>query len=166
MSASGQRWLKFLHVLSGGVWVGTALALSTQLFFIRPSSGEELQGILSTLDFIDLFVLVPGAIGTLLTGLAYSLWTDWGWFRHRWVTVKWIICLYGVCFGTYPLGPWLSGLARIAGEMGLAAYADPGFLSNRALLMIFGPFQAATLVFAFYLSFFRPWRRTVAATGT
>jgi hypothetical protein len=135
------------------------------MFFIRPASGEELHGILSTLDFIDLCVLVPGALGTLLTGLIYSTATDWGWFRHRWVTVKWIICLYGMCFGTYPLGPWLSGLARIAGEKGLSAFADPVFLSNRTLLMIFGPFQAATLVFAFYLSFLRPWKRKAMEKG-
>jgi hypothetical protein len=158
LGPNGQRWLKCLHVLAAGVWVGTAMALSVQMFFIQPYHGAELYGILSTLDFIDLHVLVPGAIGTLLTGLVYSLWTHWGWFKHRWVTVKWVICLYGVCFGTYPLGPWLSGLARIAREKGLAAFADPVFLSDRTLMLVFGPFQAATLILAFYLSFFRPWK--------
>ncbi len=105
LSARGQRWVKCFHVLSAGVWVGTAASLGSKQFFITPSRDAELLGIVSTLDFIDLFVLVPGAMGVLITGLIYSIWTNWGWFRHRWITVKWIICAFGVTFGTYPPRP-------------------------------------------------------------
>jgi hypothetical protein len=159
LSANGQKWLKCFHVLAAGIWVGTAVALVTKQFFVTPSREGELFGILSTLDFIDLCVLVPGAIGTLITGIIYSVWTNWGWLRHRFITVKWIICLFGVSFGTYPLGPWLSGMARIAGEQGLASFQNPTFMHNRSMLFIFGPFQAATIVFAFFLSVLKPWRR-------
>ena len=78
-----------------------------------------------------------------LTGLLYSIWTNWGWFKHKWVTVKWAICLYGVVFGTYPLGPWMSELAAIAKSKGLTALSDPVFAHNRLMLMVFGTFQAA-----------------------
>jgi hypothetical protein len=162
LSAPAQRWLKCFHILSAGVWVGTAVSLSTKQFFMTPSRDAELFGILSTLDFIDLFVLVPGAVGTLITGLIYSIWTNWGWFRHRWVTVKWIICLFGVSFGTYPLGPWLSGLVRISGERGLTSFQDPVFLHNRSMLFVFGTFQALTIIFAFFVSVLKPWGKKKA----
>jgi len=158
LGVTGQKWLKCFHVLSAGVWVGTAVSLSTKQFFITPSREGELFGILSTLDFIDLCVLVPGAIGTLATGLIYSIWTNWGWFRHRWVTVKWVICLFGVTFGTYPLGPWLSGMTRISGERGLTSFNDAVFMHNRSLLLVFGTFQALTIIFAFFVSVLKPWR--------
>jgi len=80
---NGQKWLKCFHVLSAGVWVGTAVTLVIKQFFITPSQGPELFGVLSTLNFIDLCILVPGAMGTLVTALIYSIWTNWGWFRHR-----------------------------------------------------------------------------------
>jgi hypothetical protein len=159
LSLTGQRWLKCFHVLSAGVWVGTAVSLSTKQFFISPSHGPELFGILSTLDFIDLCVLVPGAIGTLVTGLIYSIFTNWGWFRHRWVTVKWIICVFGVTFGTYPLGPWLSGMVRISEDQGIASFNDAVFMHNRSMLFVFGTFQAMTIIFAFFVSVLKPWRK-------
>jgi hypothetical protein len=146
-------------VLSAGVWVGTAVTLVIKQFFITPSQGPELFGVLSTLNFIDLCILVPGAMGTLVTALIYSIWTNWGWFRHRWVTVKWAICAFGIIFGTYPLGPWLGDIARIAGERGMSSYHDPVFLHNVFMLRIFGPFQAATIVFALFLSVLKPWKK-------
>ena len=50
---------------------------------------------------MDLRILVPGAIGTLLTGLVYSIWTHWDWFKHRWSVVMWCICIFGIVFGTF-----------------------------------------------------------------
>ena len=121
LSPRGQRWLKSFHSLFDSLtacgW-GAAIVLSVKQFFIYPASGGELYGITSTMDFIDIFIIIPGAIGVLLTGLIYSLWTNWGWFKHNWISVKWVICLYGVGFGTYPLGPWMSGLASISQEKG------------------------------------------------
>jgi len=90
------------------------------------------------LNFIDLFILVPGAIGTFLTALIYSIWTNWGWFKHNWITVKWIICIFGIVYGTFWLGPWLSEMAHIAKDQGMKALSDPEFLCNRQNLMIFG----------------------------
>ena len=159
LSPNAHKWLKCFHVLAAGVWIGTSLSLSAKQFFINPTREGELYGILSTLDFVDLCVLVPGAIGTLITGIIYSVWTNWGWFRHRFITVKWIICLFGVSFGTYPLGPWLSGMVRISGEQGLASFTNPTFMHNRSMLLIFGTFQCPTLLFAYFLSVLKPWKR-------
>jgi hypothetical protein len=159
LSTHGQKWLKCFHALAAGIWVGTGVSLATKQFFITPSQGPELFGILSTLDFVDLYILVPGAMGTLVTALIYSIWTNWGWFRHRWITVKWCICAFGIVFGTYPLGPWLSGMAKIAREQGMSSYRDAVFMHNLSMLMIFGTFQAATIVFAFFLSVLKPWKK-------
>ena len=124
LSVKGQRWLKCLHIYFGSVWVGCATTLTIMHFFVKPDNGSELYGIVSTLDFIDLFILVPGAIGTFLTALVYSIWTKWGWFKHNWITVKWIICIFGIVFGTFWLGPWLSDMAHIAQNIGLEALTD------------------------------------------
>lgn len=159
ISSKGQKWLKSLHIYSGCVWVGCATVLSVMQFFINAESGPELYGILHTLDFIDLYILVPGAIGTFLTALVYSIWTKWGWFKHNWITVKWIICIFGMIFGTFWLGPWLSGLANMAQEHGLKALSDPEFLSTRQNSMIFGTFQALTVIFAAFISSLKPWKK-------
>ena len=159
LSPGGQRWLKGFHSSFACMWVGAAIVLSVKQFFVNPSDGGELHGITATMDFIDIFIIIPGAMGVLLTGLIYSIWTNWGWFKHNWITVKWIICVYGVAFGTYPLGPWMSGLARISKEQGLAALSDPTYMHNRLMLYAFGTFQAATLIVAVFISALKPWKK-------
>lgn len=160
LSTKGQRWLKCFHILFACMWVGAAIVLSVKQFVVNPSSGAELYGITSTMDFIDIYIIIPGAMGVLLTGIVYSVWTQWGWFKHNWITVKWGICIYGVAFGTYPLGPWMSSLAHISKEQGLAALTHPTYLQNRTLLYIFGTFQASTLIFSVFISTLKPWKKS------
>jgi hypothetical protein len=159
LSAKGQRWLKTFHLLFACMWVGGAVTLCSKQFFVTAADGGELYGVLCMLTYVDDFIIIPGAIGSLLTGLFYSLKTHWGWFRHRWVTVKWCINLYGVIFGTFWLGPWLDALPPMAKADGLSALTNPAFLHNRTMLMVFGTFQAATTVFAIFVSVLKPWKR-------
>lgn len=158
LSVGGQKWLKCFHVFFGCVWVGSATVLTILQFFINPRDGREFYGILATLDFIDLYILVPGAIGTLLTSLIYSIWTKWGWFQHNWISIKWIICIFGMIFGTFWLGPWLTGMAELADRQGLSALENPEFLHNQKMQIIFGTFQACTVVFAVFISILKPWK--------
>lgn len=158
LSIKGQKWLKCLHVYSASVWVGCATVLTIMPFFIGPENGNDLYGILSTLYFIELFILVPGAIGTFLTALVYSIWTNWGWFKHNWILVKWIICVFGMIFGTFWLGPWVSEMSHIAQDKGMEALTDSLYLSNRYKLLRFGTFQTATVIFAVFISTLKPWR--------
>ena len=160
--AKGRAWLKGFHVFFACIWVGTAVVLCVKQFFISASSGDELYGIISTLDFIDIKILVPGAMGILITGIIYSVWTDWGWFRHNWIIVKWIICIYGVIFGTYPLGPWMQSLTEISKVKGLDALADPVFVHNQKMLLVFGTFQCFMLVVAIFITAIKPWKKRAA----
>ncbi len=159
LSVKGQKWLKCLHIYFAGVWVGCATVLTIMPFFINPENGSELYGIIATLDFIDVYILVPGAMGTFITALIYSIFTNWGWFKHNWIIVKWIICIFGIVFGTFWLGPWLSDNVYIAKDKGIEALSDSLYLSNSKNSMIFGTFQACTVLFAVFISALKPWKK-------
>ena len=160
MSSQAQKWLKSFHIYAACVWIGCATVLSIVMLKIDPKSGAELYGVLSTLDFIDLYILVPGAMGILVSGLVYSVWTNWGWFKHKWIMVKWIICLSGIVFGTFWLGPWLSEMVEISQKLGLEALADDTYIKNQQSFMILGTFQALTIIFAAVISTLKPWRKS------
>jgi hypothetical protein len=159
LGQGGQKWLKAFHSVFASLWVGSAIVLAVKQFFISGSTGGELYGIQSTMEFIDDFLIIPGAIGVLLTAIVYSMWTNWGWFKHKWVLVKWVICVYGIFFGTYPLGPWQSELVHIAHEKGLGALTDPVYVHNKYMLYMFGTFQVVTLIFAVVITAIRPWQK-------
>ena len=40
---------------------------------------------------IGWFVIVPASLASLLTGLVQSLGTEWGLFRHYWVSAKFLL---------------------------------------------------------------------------
>jgi len=159
MGARGQKWLKGIHIVFAGLWFGGATLINVKQFFVDAHSDRELYGILQTMVFVDNFIIIPGAVGALLTGLVYAIWTQWGWFKHNWIIAKWIICVYGIVFGTYPLGPWLEGMMHMAGDQGLAALSNPAYRHNQLMLMVFGTVQGITIAFSIFLSTLKPWKR-------
>ncbi|MCP4752999.1 MAG: hypothetical protein GY866_19095 [Proteobacteria bacterium] len=159
LSGRGQKWLKCFHIVFACMWVGAAVCLVLMNGLIGASNGMELYGARLAVKFVDDFIIIPGAIGSLLTGLLYSLFTNWGWFKHRWIAVKWIINIYGVVFGTIWLGPWTNSLPLVALEKGLDALTDPVYIRTLALLNGWGGFQLATLLFAVFISVLKPWKQ-------
>jgi hypothetical protein len=159
----GQKWLKIAHVLFACMWVGGGLVLTLMIWWVSASNGMELYGKLTAMKLVDDAIIIPGANGMLLTGLLYSLFTRWGWFKHRWILVKWCINLYGVLFGTFFLGPWLNALPPIALEKGMGALLDPVYAHNHKMLLLWGSFQVSTLVFAVFVTVLKPWKKNAGA---
>jgi hypothetical protein len=159
LKGKAQKWLKGFHILFACLWVGGALGANLMLIGLKASDGGQLLGINQAINFVDIWIIIPGNVGVILTGLIYSAFTNWGWFKHRWVTVKWIIALYGMVFGIIWLGPWAASLEQMSRLQGLDALADPRYSRNLNLLYGWGGFQAATLVFATFISTLKPWKK-------
>ena len=155
----GRRWLKIAHLFLACVWMSAGLILVILGLSMKAESGQALYGINAVMKFIDDFVIIPAANGTLLTGLIYGIWTKWGFFKQRWIIVKWAITLYGIVFGTFFLGPWLNALPPIAGKLGMAALSDPAYMHAKKMNLIFGSIQVATLIFALAISVLKPWKK-------
>ena len=150
-------WLKGVHLIFVCLWVGGALGV--MVIQNGGGAGEALFGRDVAARLVDDFVVIPGAMGSLLTGLIYSLFTPWGFFKHRWVAVKWFITLYGVLFGTFFLGPWLNSLAPVSAKLGGGAMGDYAYMRARDLNSLWGGVQICTLLFALVISVLKPWRK-------
>ena len=158
-SAKGQRWLKCFHLFFVCLWVAGVVAIALMIYIMKASNGMELYGIDISKKFIDDFIIIPGAIGAFATGLLYSIFTKWGWFKHRWITVKWIITVFGMVFGTFFLGPWLNVMPPISMEKGLAALSDTTYMQNQEMLIIWTPLTLFLILFALFISVLKPWRK-------
>ncbi|MEE9905154.1 hypothetical protein [Chlorobium sp.] len=160
LSAKGLKWLKGFHLIAVGFWTGGALSLLS-LYFLKNgiTDGSELHGINRSIHHVDMnIVVIPGAIGCLLTGLIYSLFSNWGFFRHTWLTVKWIVTVSAILFGTFFLGPWETAMMDISGNIGIAALQDPSYLWNQRMNLIFGSAQVLLLLATVFISIFKPWK--------
>ena len=155
------KWLKCFHLLVAAGWVGGALALLALHFLRSAGAGNagNLHGIDMAAHLVDMWVIVClGGTGCLLTGLLYSGFTAWGFFRHRWVLVKWIITLFCVLSGTFWLGPWEATMVEISAKVGDAALSDAKYVSTMQLYFWLGVLQIALLLFALFISVFKPWK--------
>ncbi len=160
LKASGLKWLKGFHLIAVASWVGGAISLLL-LYLLKAdvTDGGVLYGINQSIHHVDMMVVViPGAFGCLLTGLVYSIWSNWGFFKHNWLIVKWVVTITAILFGTFFLGPWETTMMEISGELGIASLNDPEYLYNQKMNLIFGTVQCLILIITLFISIFKPWK--------
>jgi hypothetical protein len=120
---------------------------------------EHQYGILASVKAIDDIVVVGGAIGCLFTGLVYSLMTPWGFFKFRWITVKWISTVLLILFGTFFLGPWLNEMTHISANEYALALTNPQYLYDEKMNMTWGSIQFGVNILLVIISVLKPWKR-------
>ena len=97
--------LKVVHIVCAIVWFGSAVSMNLLRHLVGNLDAAGMYWMAEILEAIDMKILVPGAVGCLLTGIVYGLFTTWGFFKHRWLTVKWVLTLFMILFGTFYMGP-------------------------------------------------------------
>ncbi len=156
----GQKILKIFHLVTAGLWIDGAVSLNLMLAALSPGpGGPEPLGFDLARKFIDDFIIIPGAMGCLISGLLISWLTPWGFFRHRWVAVKWILTVGCIFFGTFYLGPRVNGQPLISSALGSAALTDPVYLANRSANIAGGFLQLLLILFMTAISVLKPWKK-------
>jgi len=126
----------------------------------QPVSGDDIYAIAASLKILDDYVIIPAALGSLITGLLFSCFTNWGFFKYDWITVKWIITIATILFGTFFLGPWNDTAVAISYTERLFSLDNSVYLRCKLMLSIFGVLQAAVLIVTVFISVIKPWGDT------
>lgn len=96
------KGMKALHLLAALAWAGGAFSMQA-LGFLK--LGMEDPATVKLVEYcryiVDSWVVMPGLIGCVLTGLFYSIFTSLGFFKFAWVTFKWIISFCAGFWGTF-----------------------------------------------------------------
>lgn len=80
------------HVTASVGWLGAVVAfLALAVAGLASQDAQLVRAAYLVMEAVGWFVLVPLAFASLLTGLAQSLGTTWGLFRHYWVLAKLLI---------------------------------------------------------------------------
>jgi uncharacterized membrane protein len=164
LGAKGLRWLKGFHLIAVSCWIGGAVALLLLYFLKRGvSDGGILFGINQSIHHVDMMVVViPGAFGCLITGLIYSIFSNWGFFTHNWLICKWVVTVIAIIFGTFWLGPWETNMMEISGRLGISALTNQEYLYNQKMNLIFGGLQCVLLMCTIFISVLKPWKKKKA----
>jgi hypothetical protein len=158
ISPKAKKWLVGTHLLFASVWVGAVVALfllSLKSFWVDHTA--VLKSLHSDLLTIEYILVIPPAFGSLITGGLLSLWTNWGFFKYRWVLFKWIATVSLIIFGAVFLNTWIEGMFRVVVEQGVNGRLHNPYKLYAQLNLIFVPIQWLVLVFMLFLSVLKPW---------
>lgn len=159
LSSQGVKVLKMFHLFFAILWIGGGLALVIIFFSVYPVNGDELYMKSRIIQIIDDFLIIPGAMASLLIGIIYGIWTNWGFFKYKWITFKWIMTVVQILFGTFVLGPWVNENVEIASLLRDEAMTDSTLLHNVQMSQIWGTVQVTILVLTFIVvSVQKPWK--------
>jgi hypothetical protein len=157
LGATGKQWLKSIHLTFSLIWLGAAICMNVLRFAWMPIENGDLYAVDHTVVLLDHWVILPAALGALLTGLLESWLTTWGFFKYRWVTVKWAVTVAAMLFAPLFQAQWAQEMASISSAEGLLALQNPAYLRYRLLYSLCGLVLIFALSILPIISVLKPW---------
>ena len=94
----GPRLRKFAlaaHLTFSVGWIGTVVAyLALGVAAVTSQDAQTVRAAWIAMELTGWYVIVPLAVGSLLTGLVMALGTKWGLFRHYWVLFSLVLTIF------------------------------------------------------------------------
>ncbi len=159
LGTAGKQWLKSIHLIVSVIWLGAAISMNVLRLAWTPVADSDLYAVDHAIAVIDNWVVVPAAWASLLTGLLESWLTTWGFFKYRWVTLKWILTLVIMIYAPLFISRWDNGLEAISKVEGLLALQNPVYLQYRLYYNLSAVVFISALLFMSVISTLKPWTK-------
>lgn len=156
---NGMKWLKIIHVFLVVLFFGgilSSLALNLHIDFTKYDEAYlGYKNIVVTSDHVVRW----GAIGTLVVGFTYGFFTNWGFFKHRWVGVKFVLFMVQTIVGIFIVDKLMMANMELLETEKELALNNLAFIQNHEIRQYAVFFQVAVTIFIFIISYIRPWRK-------
>ncbi|WP_218108195.1 hypothetical protein [Micromonospora matsumotoense] len=150
-----RRWRQlvvWLHVVTSVGWMTLALVLLVLLVTtLTTRSPTVAVSATSMAHLLDGRLLAPLANASAFTGFMLAAATPWGFFRHRWVLVKFVITLVQLYLGIFVLSGALADSASAAAT---------GATGPTLPMAVGSGLMAGAIAFQAWVSIAKPWSTT------
>jgi hypothetical protein len=153
LKKNGYNILKIFHIIFASNWLTSAISFTYLLLIIN---AENVSGILNTIHLVDMAITIPSGILCFVTGMLFSLFTNWGFIKHRWVVVKYGITVISCCAGPIMLSPSLNKMLGLIETLENNALFDTVFIQSYTTFLIFNILNVVLFLFAFVISVIKP----------
>jgi hypothetical protein len=155
--------IKTLHILSACLWLGTSASLVLlQCARGWSEDGQLLLALNRNFSLLDIVLIIPGALGSAVTGFVICWTTSWGFTRYRWIIVKAILTIAAILVGTALLGPWQIQMVKLSGQLENIRVSDTSYDLIRSLFTLVGTLQVLLLICILAISVAKPWGKRLA----
>jgi hypothetical protein len=158
----GLKILRMLHFLLIVLFLGGILSSFALLLRLDLSNFGDVYLSYRNFTVISDNVVKMGAQGTILLGAIYGFFTRWGFVKHKWLAVKWMLFIIQTFVGILVVDRLMVvNLGLLETEKAMAL-SDPIFIHNHYLRFYVVIGQIGLTLVALILSVLKPGRsRTV-----
>ncbi|HEU0294614.1 MAG TPA: hypothetical protein VFR47_17875 [Anaerolineales bacterium] len=154
----GLKLLKMLHLLMIVLFLGGILSSFALMMKLDLSKFDEVYLTYKNFSVISNHVVQIGAQGTILLGAIYGFFTRWGFIKHKWLVVKWILFIIQTFVGILIVDKLMVANIALLETEKVLALSDPVFLHNHFLWLYVAIAQIGLTLFALILSVLKPGR--------
>ena len=158
LSLSGKKILLSIHLLLISIWIGTLIAILLLLLVKQTQFNIAYFPALDKTVFL-LFdsIIMNVSIAVAITGLLFSMFTTWGFFRFHWITIKWISIVGLALIIMFLQGPAVNGMASLSDVFLQEVRNNPDYLKFEHRRIIYTLIQLCLLTFIVFISVLKPW---------
>ncbi len=153
-----KKILLSFHIVMVSIWLGSLTSillleigkhssLSAAYFFVVD------RFIFIVFDSVVMYV----AIAVAISGLLFSMFTSWGFFKFRWITVKWISISLLAIILIFLASPAINGMAATSDVFRQQCVSNTEYSSFEKQVVFYSAIQLAVLFFLIFLSAMKPW---------
>lgn len=157
----GLKILKMSHILLIVLFLGGILSSFALIMKLNLSNFEEVYMAYKTFNIISDNVVKIGAQGTILLGAVYGFYTKWGFIKHKWLAVKWILFIVQTFVGILIVDKLMVANTALLETEKVLALSNPLFLHNHYLRLYVVIAQIGLTLFALILSVLKPGRSKI-----
>lgn len=160
LSLRVRKVLLGFHILLISIWIGTVFAIFL-LMLSKHSNFSRLQ-----IDVVDksIFLLFDSivmnvAIAVAISGLIFSIFTNWGFFTFDWITTKWVVLVILAIMIIFFVSPVLNGMAALSDVYKNQIVDHEDYQLFKWQTLLYTILQLILLTFAVFISVLKPWRQ-------
>jgi hypothetical protein len=157
----GLKLLKMMHILMIVLFLGGILSSFALLMKLDLSNFENVYMAYKTFNIISDDVVKIGAQGTILLGAIYGFFTKWGFIKHKWLAVKWVLFIAQTFIGILVVDKLMMANTALLETEKALALSDPIFVHNHFLRLYVVIAQIGLTLLALILSVLKPGRARV-----
>ncbi|MFE5318509.1 DUF2269 domain-containing protein [Paenibacillus sp. NPDC056579] len=163
LDAKRKKWWVIFHVLFVIMYFTGVLGnFVLTLFTLNLKDGELIYAAHYFIKYFDWYLIIPGALGSLATGLWLALGA-WGITTHYWIIAKWAGNLMTIFFGSIFIGTWIEKALDALSLKELEPMYNPEYLHSQKMILTGSVIVLAILIFLTGISYLKPWGKRLVS---
>lgn len=153
-----RKFLKTVHIICMGCWLGSMCTLFFTLFFKSAMAVINIAATDQIIFRIFPWVSTVCSLSTILSGLTISMFSEWGIFWFRWITVKLLLAIVLVIITVFSFTPAINGMVAFSDTLVLFNESTQ-YQSFVAVSLFSSLVHISVLIFSIIVSVYKPWGR-------